>query len=280
MKIDEATIFKQGSTTYYWSSTFFPPATRTDVYKLYSFVRIADNFVDTIPADVKSFEKLEKTWQKLQAGKKVPGNQDDVIARVCQNMHEVYSKYDFDSSWVDAFLSSMRMDIKGHTYKTLDDTLAYIYGSAEVIGLMMAKIIGVPETAYEYAKFQGRAMQYINFLRDIAEDIELGRCYFAKSELKKYGLSNLSEAEAYKRPAAYREFMEAQLAYYHQWQSEANKGFTAIPRKQRVALRTAVDMYNWTAEQLAKNPYVVFDKKVKPNKYRVVARAIRRTLRA
>ena len=276
----EETIFKQGSTTYYWSSKFFPPRTRQDVYKLYSFVRVADDFVDTVPADIQSFNQLEKTWHKFVSGKKVAKKQNDTIYQVCKNMHDVVVKYDFDTAWVDAFLASMRMDIAGKTYKTLDDTLEYIYGSAEVIGLMMAKTIGVPESAYEYAKLQGRAMQYINFLRDIAEDIKLGRCYFPQSELKKYGLPRLTEAEAHKHPAAYREFIEAQLTYYHEWQTKANNGFKTIPRKQRVALHTAVDMYNWTAEQLAKNPYVVFDKKVKPTKYRVVARAMRRTLRA
>ena len=277
---DEAAIFKAGSTTYFWSSKFFSPATRNDVFLLYSFVRVADNFVDSIPADIKSFVRLEKTWRSLVAGKNVARNQEDLIVRVCYNMYDVAHKYDFDLAWVDAFLDSMRMDTKARTYKTLDDTLEYIYGSAEVIGLMMSKIIGVPESAYHYAQMQGRAMQYINFLRDIAEDIELGRCYFAKSELTKYGLTTVTEAEARKRPAAFREFIEAQLSYYHQWQAEANKGFRYIPRRQRTALRTAVDMYNWTAGQLAKNPYVVFDKKVKPSKYRVVARAIRRTLRA
>lgn len=276
----EAEVFKRGSTTYYWSSKFFPKKTRQDVFKLYSFVRVADDFVDTVPQQTERLNELEKTWKKLVKKQRVPKKTDELIKRVAENMYEVAVTHDFDFAWVDAFFQSMHMDIDKKTYKTMDDTLKYVYGSAEVIGLMMAKVIGVKPEAYEYAKLQGRAMQYINFIRDIGEDIELGRCYFPKSELAAYGLESLTSRIIMRHRADYREFIEAQLAYYRQWQHEANKGFKAIPRRQRIALRTAVDMYNWTALKLADDPFVVFDKKVKPSKFRVVARAVVRSISA
>lgn len=273
-------IFKAGSTTYYWSSKFFPKNTRSDVFMLYSFVRVADNFVDATPQDKKSFNKLVRSWHKLASGKKIRQKEGDEINRVTRNMYDVATKYDFDFAWVDAFLASMKMDLQGRTYKEMNETLEYIYGSAEVIGLMMAKILGVKSEAYEYAKLQGRAMQYINFIRDIDEDIGLGRCYFPQSELARYGLESLTTRIISRHRGEFREFIEGQLAYYSEWQHEANKGFKSIPRRQRVALRTAVDMYNWTALKLAEDPFVVFDKKVKPSKGRVVVRAIKRSIHA
>lgn len=273
-------IFRSGSTTYYWSSKFFPEAIRTDVFKLYSFVRVADNFVDSVPQDKKSFQKLVRQWHKICTQKKLPKKDDDVIVHVVQNMYEVATKYEFDFAWIDAFLESMQMDIKNKEYNTMDDTLAYIYGSAEVIGLMMAKILKVKPSAYEYAKLQGRAMQYINFIRDIGEDVELNRCYFPKTELRKYGLESLAPRIIFRHRAEFREFIEGQIAYYEAWQKEAIKGFKSIPYQQRIALRTAVDMYNWTALKLAQDPFVMFDKKVKPSKYRVVARALVRSIHA
>lgn len=287
--MDEDKIFQRGSTTYYWSSKFFPEATRKDVQKLYSFVRIADNFVDQVPSDASGFKRLEGLWRKLTRGKKINTKPDDISAIAAQNMYDLATKYNFELAWIDAFLASMQMDIEQRTYETLDETLEYIYGSAEVIGLMMLAVLrpdlhtGNSEqlhTIQEYAKLQGRAMQYINFIRDIDEDIDLGRCYFPQSELRKYGLSELSYKCAYTHPAAYREFFDGQLAYYRQWQAEANKGFKYIPYGQRIAVRTAADMYGWTANKLAHDPFVVFDKKVKPSKYRVVARAIVRSLHA
>ena len=273
-------IFRNGSTTYYWSSKFFPEQTRLDVLKLYSFVRVVDDFVDSQPQNIKDFERLNQVWHKLSKRKKIHHQQDNVINHVCQNMYDVAQKYDFDLAWVDAFLHSMRMDITKHKYKNMDDTLLYMYGSAEVIGMMMAKIIGLNPEAYHFAKMQGRAMQYINFIRDIDEDLALGRCYFPKTELEKYGLKNLEPKTITSHPGAFHEFIEGQVAYYKQWQTEASKGFKYIPRRQRVAIRTAVDMYNWTAQKIYENPMLVFEKKLKPTKLRVVAGALKRFINA
>jgi phytoene synthase len=277
----EQEIFKQGSTTYYWSSKFFPEKTRDDVFKLYSFVRVADDYVDSIPQDVKRFKQLEKAWQKAMNTGKMPGGRTNPdIKLAVTNMYDVHTKYDFDKKWVQSFLDSMNMDLNKRTYKTLNQTLDYIYGSAEVIGLMMAKIIGVKEEGFEAAKLQGRAMQYINFIRDIKEDIDLGRQYFPTRELSKYGLPSLRINDIINHPAAFREFIEGQIKYYNEWQKQAAKGFKYVPRSQRVALKTAVDMYNWTATSIAKNPFIVLDKKIKPSKIRVVGRALVRSIHA
>ena len=69
------------------------------------------------------------------------------------------------------------MDIKKKEYNSLEETLEYIYGSAEVIGFFMAKIIGLSDESLYYAGRLGRSMQYINFIRDIEEDNNLGRRY-------------------------------------------------------------------------------------------------------
>lgn len=277
----EQEIFKNGSTTYYWSSLFFPERTRDDVFKLYSFVRVADNFVDMQPQNKKAFTQLKRAWKAIVKNGKQPGKRTDADVRLAVlNMYDLYKKYRFNPVWINAFLQSMEADLLQNNYKTLDDTITYMYGSAEVIGLMMAKIIGVPKKGFEAAKLQGRAMQYINFIRDIVEDNELGRRYFPDSELQKYGLPGLSVSLAYKHPAAFREFIEAQLVYYHEWQKQAAEGFKYIPRSQRIALRTAVDMYSWTADTIAKNPFIVFDKKIKPSKSRVVVRALVRSINA
>ncbi len=277
----EKQIFKAGSTTYYWSSIFFPEQTREDVFKLYSFVRVADDFVDATPQDKKSFMQLKKAWFKIAKDGKAPSKKlSSDIRLVVQNMYEVYTKFAFSPDWIKAFLIAMEDDLSKKKYLNLKETQAYMYGSAEVIGLMMAKIIGVPEKGYEAAQLQGRAMQYINFIRDVAEDTVLGRQYIPTSELKKYGLPSLSAADAYRHPAAFRECIEAQIAHYQKWQQQAQAGFKYIPRSQRIALRTAVDMYNWTAQTIAKNPFIVFDKKIKPSKSRVVARALVRSIHA
>jgi phytoene synthase len=277
MQGSDKEIFKSGSTTYYWSSKFFPKGVRDDVFKLYSFVRVVDDMVDSIPAETKRFARMQQRWQTVR--KQLQKNvlpvpvDDSVDERVLYNIAFIVHRYECDVAWVDAFLASMQMDVDKREYQTLDDTLEYIYGSAEVIGLFMARIMQLPIKPYEYARMQGRAMQYINFLRDIAEDNTLERCYFPKETLRAHGLSDLHEKTIQDNPEAFKEFMHEQLSLYTAWQEEANKGFSYIPKRLLVPLKTAVDMYNWTAEEIKKDPFLVFEKKIKPSKKRVLTTA-------
>ena len=67
---------------------------------------------------------------------------------VVNKFAELVEKKNFDKNWVDAFLDSMEMDIHKNSYETLNETIEYIYGSAEVIGLMMAKIMNLSKESF------------------------------------------------------------------------------------------------------------------------------------
>lgn len=277
----EKQIFKQGSTTYYWSSHFFPKGTREDVFKLYSFVRVADDYVDAIPQRRADFKGLRRSWSAARDDVHFdtkPTAEDTTDQRIVKNMLFVHRKYGFDPAWVEAFLDAMQADLDGKQYETLEDTLAYTHGSAEVIGLMMAKILTLNPAAYEAAMMQGRAMQFINFIRDMNEDYALGRCYFPREDLQRFGLPDLSPATAHAQKAGFRKFVAFQLKRYQTWQTAANEGFKHVPRRPRIALRTAVDMYNWTGMIIAERPHIVFERKIKPPRHKVWRAGLRRSV--
>lgn len=279
----ERSIFKKGSTTYYFSSIFFPEPLKSDVFKLYSFVRVADNYVDEQPAQPDKLRTLEKNLRAALRRKTfgaTPADTDTIDQRVVKNMVDVTRRYDFEPAWINAFFAAMKADIAPRPYNTIGDTLGYVHGSAEVIGLMMARIMGLSHSAFEAAAMQGRAMQFINFIRDITEDNGLGRQYIPTADLKKFGLPDLSERTARQNPEAFGELIRFELRRYEQWQRRAGQGFGSIPRRYRIPLRIAVDMYNWTGRQIAKDPLIVFGKKVKPSKQRVMLRALLRMLYA
>jgi phytoene synthase len=158
----------------------------------------------------------------------------------------------------------MELDLTKTRYETLEEVIEYIYGSAEVIGLMMAKIIGLPKEANEHAKYLGRAMQYINFIRDIAEDLELGRVYFPQIDLRQHGLENLTYEHVKQHPVQFKQFLQTQLDRYCHWQEQAEEGYRFIPKRFLISIKTASEMYHWTAEQIAHHPFVVYEVKVKP----------------
>ena len=263
-------IFKQGSKTYYNSSIFFSSKVREDVFKFYSFVRVADDYVDSVPPQKKKFKELESHYRDSTKAK----NRETLF--VVSNIKEVEAKYNFDRNYMDSFLKSMSMDLKTNKYTTIEELLVYIYGSAEVIGLCMCKIIGVDDDGLEYAQMLGRSMQYINFIRDINEDIELGRVYMPEEILKKHGLesryfstSNLNDNENF------NQMIREEIERYFFWQDKAEKGFKYIPYRSRIAIKTASDMYKWTAKQIQYDPQIVLHQKVKPSKSRIIITAIR-----
>jgi phytoene synthase len=278
----EKDIFRRGSTTYYFSSKFFPKDIRQDVFRLYSFVRTTDNYVDEDPKQPDRLLALEQAWLAQHdrlTFDTAPADDDSVDQRVIKNIVDVARVYEFQSEWIQAFFDAMKADIAPRPFQTITDTLGYVYGSAEVVGLMMAKIMKLPDEALAAAALQGRAMQYINFIRDIAEDNALGRQYLPQEDLARYGLSNLSHNTALAQPKAFTKLMKFEIERYRTWQREAAKGFSFIPKRYRVPLRTAVDMYEWTADRIERDPLVVFDLKLKPSKWRVMRRVAGRSAR-
>jgi 15-cis-phytoene synthase len=278
MSAVEDTIFRGGSTTYYWGAKFFPRHVRGDVLRLYSFLRVADDYVDHVPPQSRPFHMLRTAWDHAKDDAHFetdPAPDDTVDERVIKNIVGLTRTYAFDDAWIEAFWDAMQADLDSRAYKTLADSLGYVYGSAEVVGLMMAKLMGLSPEAYETAKMQGRAMQWINFIRDLKEDLERSRCYFPHEDLQRCGLGTLDEAVARAHPAAFKRFMRLELDRYHEWQAAADRGMHFMPGMLQTGLKTAVDMYNWTAAQIAKDPFVVFDRQVRPTKSQVLARGIK-----
>lgn len=272
-------VFKQGSTTYYLSSKFFPKAFRRDLFRLYSFLRTIDNYVDETPVQTKKLQEIDTAYKKAvkdAAFDPTTHAWDDVDSRIVKNMVRLTQRYSFEPDWIEAFINSMKQDIKPIAFKKLDDSLQYVYGSAEVVGLMMARLMKLPEETWEAARLQGRAMQWINFVRDIGEDISKGRQYFPEDDLQAAGLSELSETAARENPKAFKKFIDIQLKRYRDWQNQAAKQYDNIPKLYRIPLQTAADMYGWTARKIEKNPMIVFRKSLKPRKARVVSRGLRR----
>jgi len=261
-------IFKNGSTTYYNSSRLFPKKIREDVTILYCFVRIVDNYVDSVPQDIKGFTAFRNKYYKAVAGEKVDNT-------VITNFVDLSNRLDFEQGWVNAFLESMETDIKKSNYNNLEELNKYLYGSSEVIGLMMNRIMGLGLDADESARYLGKAMQFINFIRDIDEDLDLNRTYFPKDAMAKFGLSGLTRGEARRKPELFKAFIRSQIKLYFEWQNRAESGINLIPKRMRVAVKTASQMYLWTATVIYKNPFIVYDMKIKPTRTRVVLNGIK-----
>ncbi len=259
-------IFKKGSKTYFYSTLFFPREIKEDVSILYGFVRKADDFVDSVPQRANEFMEFKAGYARAVEGCPT----DDLVTDLFADLAH---RKGFRSQWVDAFLGSMESDLSVSSYDTFEQLDRYLYGSAEVVGLMMARIMDLPNESYAAARHLGKAMQYINFIRDIEEDLALGRSYFPGDEMERFGLESLAHDLTSQHPDRFRAFIRDQIRRYRSWLRIAAEGFAYIPRKYLIPIKTASDMYSWTADQIAANPFIVYTRKVKPSILRIVSRA-------
>lgn len=282
MSKEQYSLKKYGN-AYYWSTKFFPKQARDDAFKFYSFIQLVDDSTDVETADSKQFLYIERRWKLIKkqlAAGNVPAKVDETaVEYALYNIAYIVHRYRCDSSWVDAYLQSKRWDLEGHHYKSFKDMQRYMYGSSEIVGLFIARLLKLPEEALASARLQSRAIQIIDFLRSMQHDAQAGRSYFPSNEVKMHGLKNLSLEEAQAKPNMFTDFVQSQLLRYAMWQAKANQGLYYVPKKLRVPLQTTIDTYNWTAQQIKNDPMIIFSKQVKIKRRRVIYRAVKNSVK-
>lgn len=246
----------------------FPKHFQDDILRLYSFVLVAEGYVNGQPQKSAEFLALCRTWDLAKVDpkfdvKRLPGDSPD--QRVIKNIIYLVRTYKLDPEWVEAFLMSMQADVDNKAYKTLDESLVYVYGSTEVVCLMMSKILGLPDEALPYTRLQGRAIKWISFLRDISANSARGHQYFPSADLSLYHLANLNQETALGSRELFGEFVRMQLGHYRDWQIEANEGYKYIPDDLQQPIRAVSELYAWTARQIEKDPLKVYEKQLKPS---------------
>lgn len=171
-------ITKRYSTSFSMGIRAFDPKLRSPIYAIYGFVRFADEIVDTFH----NFDK-ETLLSRFRQDTYLAIDERISLNPVLHSFQEVVHKYSIERDLIDAFLDSMEMDLNFSKYH---DALykQYIYGSAEVVGLMCLRVFTEGDEA-EYQRLRdgacalGSAFQKINFLRDMKSDFdERGRVYF------------------------------------------------------------------------------------------------------
>lgn len=230
-------FLKSFSTSFSFSSALFPKSIRRHIANIYGLVRIADEIVDTYRGEdaLEILNQLEEeTYRAIN--RKYSSNP------IVHSFAQTAIKYDIDRSLIKAFFSSMRADLRvvKHTEKSID---SYIYGSAEVIGLMCLNVFcegdkNLYDQLAPAARSLGSVYQRVNFLRDLSPDIEdLGRTYFPEM---KNGITESSKNKAIARIISDLE--------------KANADLEKLPQSSRKAVRLSRDYYSALLAKLQKTP--------------------------
>lgn len=170
-------LTKRYSTSFSASSRLFAATTRPHIYAIYGLVRVADEIVDTYRG-TDAGERLGQLNQELARALKTGFSPNPIVHAFAATARA----YSIQGDLITPFFDSMASDII-HAPLNHEQYRHYIYGSAEVIGLMCLKVFTKNDTTYHTlapgARALGAAYQKVNFLRDIKADHDtLGRVYF------------------------------------------------------------------------------------------------------
>jgi len=227
------------STSFSMATKMLSDSIRQDIYNIYGFVRFADEIVDTFH----DYDK-EKLFNNFETDLEAALEDRISLNPILNSFQDTYHKYNIDKHLVEAFMNSMRLDLYKKDYLTEEEYKNYIYGSADVVGLMCLKVfVKGDNEKYEDLKDSamslGSAFQKVNFLRDLKADFEdLSRTYFPNTDL-----NQLDEASK----KAIIDDIEADFA-------KGLQGIKRLPLEARFGVFMAYRYYNKLLQKLKQTP--------------------------
>lgn len=234
-------VTKAYSTSFSSAVKMLAPSIRQDIYNIYGFVRFADEIVDTFH----DYDK-EALFSQFENELSLALSQKISLNPILNSFQHTVNKYNIPMDLIDAFMHSMKLDLHKSVYTTVEEYNQYIYGSADVVGLMCLKVfVNGNDEKYEELKHSamrlGSAFQKVNFLRDLKADFEdLSRTYFPNTDL-----SSLDEA--------------SKQQIINEIQADFDAGFEGIqklPIEAKFGVYTAYIYYKKLLSKLKKTPSV------------------------
>jgi phytoene/squalene synthetase len=238
------------STSFTLATKMLDSSIRQDIYNIYGFVRFADEIVD-------SFHNYDKKELLNLFEKDLKKSIEDKISLnpILNSFQKTIHNYQIDYELVDSFLKSMKLDLDKSKYLTKKEFDQYVYGSADVVGLMCLKVF-VKGNNQEYNNLKpyamslGSAFQKVNFLRDLKADHDgLNRSYFPNLNIEKFD----------------EESKQIILSEIDKDFSHALKGIFKLPSSAKFGVYTAYKYYLKLLNKLRKTPPL----KIKSSRIRV-----------
>ena len=232
-------VTKKYSTSFSLAVKMLAPKIREDIYSIYAFVRLADEIVDSFHG----YEK-EKLLNEFEQDYYKGYTANISLNPILNSFQLTVKKHKITDDLIQDFLTSMKLDLNKNDYETKAEYDKYIYGSADVVGLMCLKVfvngdIERYEHLKSYAMRLGSAFQKVNFLRDLKDDYEvLNRSYFPGIDLEKLDVS-----------AKNKIINEIEEDF-----SEAFKGIKMLPLEAKFGVYTAYIYYRRLLKKLKRTP--------------------------
>jgi phytoene synthase len=256
----EATI-AAGSQSFAAAARLMPRSMREDTVRLYAWCRYADDVVDgqvlggsPVP-DGTGAARLAG----LRADTLAALRGDDPVPGPCAALRTVVRRHDFPERWPLDLIDGLAMDVQGRRYARIDDTLDYAYHVAGVVGVMMARIMGVHDDAVlDRACDLGIAFQLTNIARDVGEDHRIGRVYLPGDWLDAAGAQVGDGIPSLELHAVILRLIDTAELYY----ASAAAGLTALPPRAAWSIAAALRIYRAIGRRIRAEGAQVYQSRV------------------
>lgn len=249
-------IIAANSKSFYKSFSILPKENRKAVWAIYAFCRTVDDIVDEGVDPVNQLALFKQEFTDFLAGN------FDVENPMWLALSDVFNKYDMDDKAFACMIEGQEMDLLMKRYKTVEEVLDYSYHVASSVGLMLLPVLAPGKTGIlkEGAIALGYAMQITNILRDIDEDLEMGRIYLPSELMTKYNLGEDDLRRKMVTPAFVLvwEEMAKEAEYYYQ---KAFETINEYPVSSRIPVKGAGLVYREILITIRKKDYNVFGQK-------------------
>lgn len=215
----------ESASSFYSSFRFLPMQRRRAITALYAYCREVDDAVDECPDPVQARRQLAAWRNEIHAMLK--GNPSHPVTRA---LYPHLEPYDLRGEYFHALIDGMLMDLNQTRYPDFEALSSYCWHVAGVVGILAARIFGAtqPQTM-QYAEKLGLAFQLTNIIRDVGEDIRLGRIYLPEDEMTRFGISR-DDLINLRHTDNFSACMAAMAKYAH---AAYNEAFSLLPEADR-----------------------------------------------
>jgi len=250
---------------------------RRHMHALYGLLRSADEIVDVLDPVVTVADRarlLGDLRDELFAGL-AAGPATIACHPILPAIVHTVRGFGIRQADIEKFITSMQADLSRTTYETFDDLLGYMEGSAAAVGAMTLPILEPLDEAgaMEPARHLGLAFQLVNFVRDIGEDLAVGRVYLPLEDLERFGVT-LADLFRHPPTAATKDLLSFELERARKYFRSALPVIDLVVPSSRPFLRTAIASYRGIASEAERRNYHVLPAKVAlrfPQRVRVFA---------
>ena len=254
-------ITRREAKNFYYAFLTLPAAKRRAIYAAYAFCRHCDDSVDeeiSIDAKLKALAELKTNLDLTYSG--------EASSPVYVALADVALNYDIPQEYFQEIILGVKSDLVKDRFENFEELKGYCYRVASVVGLICLQIFGYKdEDAKGYAVDLGLAMQLTNIIRDIQEDLAMGRIYLPQDELIRFGYTE-EDLRNGVRNDAFLKLMQFQSQRAREYFDQGSKLLPYLSRRSRACPAVLGALYSKVLDRIEESNFDIFESRIALNK--------------